>query len=131
MLNMVVLNAIMRRGILTTMKKYCLNLQLYFHIKLPILPVGEDRIFHIFGFHMLVRAIRSVRPSFVSVRATTSAASSSFEEQDKLLRADVKKLGKILGEAIKADNPAVFESVEALRRYGKEVRICCVAILWM
>lgn len=40
---------------------------------------------------------------------------------DQALRDNIKSMGAILGNAVKAQDPAVFESVEKLRRLGREV----------
>jgi hypothetical protein len=52
---------------------------------------------------------------------------STPNEKDKLLRGDVKDLGKLLGDCIKQDNPSVFAAVEKLRNLGKKVncRVFC------
>jgi hypothetical protein len=41
---------------------------------------------------------------------------------DQALRDNIKSMGSILGNAVKAQDPQVFESVEKLRRLGREVR---------
>ena len=41
---------------------------------------------------------------------------------DQRLREDVKELGKILGYSIRTQDPQVFESVEQMRKLGREVR---------
>ena len=40
---------------------------------------------------------------------------------DPALRKDVKKLGLIIGEAIKSESQDVYEAVEKLRKLGREV----------
>jgi hypothetical protein len=49
---------------------------------------------------------------------------------DKALRRDVRKLGQTLGEAIKAESEEVYEAVERLRHFGREVSllsvVCCL-----
>lgn len=40
---------------------------------------------------------------------------------DQLLRNDIKQLGKILGSSIKNHDPKVYDTVEDLRRLGREV----------
>jgi hypothetical protein len=47
---------------------------------------------------------------------------STINDSDKPLRDDIRKLGAILGQAVKAHDPVVFENVEKLRALGRQVR---------
>jgi phosphoenolpyruvate carboxylase len=55
--------------------------------------------------------------------AYSKVARSQFVSPSrKELRADVKRLGKVLGAMIEQDDPTVFKFVEELRNLGKEFR---------
>jgi hypothetical protein len=51
----------------------------------------------------------------------TNIFQTTPKEKDKLLRGDVKDLGKLLGDCIREYDPHVFDSVEKLRNLGKKV----------
>ncbi len=53
--------------------------------------------------------------------STPSAVDQVDSSIDQRLREDVKSLGKILGASIRTQDPQVFESVEHLRKLGREV----------
>jgi hypothetical protein len=68
--------------------------------------------------------------NFVSILSLNASkrfrnvASCHFSQNidvDKALRNDVKKFGIMLGNAIRTEDPEVFESVERLRKLGRDV----------
>eukprot|EP01031_Cornospumella_fuschlensis_P035494 gene35494-43025_t len=64
------------------------------------------------------------RASPLAFRPTSGGPPSKFKvnETDLRLRDDVRMLGSVLGNAIKLNDPAVFEAVEKLRKLGREWR---------
>ena len=64
----------------------------------------------------MLRGFIGKRPSMLSCSRKLALSASNTK-----LRTDIKSLGITLGEAIKADDPSVFEAVEKLRQLGREV----------
>ena len=55
-----------------------------------------------------------------NITRSTGSTTNNEADIDKALRSDVKKLGLMLGDVIKAESQDVFESVEKLRKLGRE-----------
>lgn len=74
------------------------------------------------------QAIRLQRRIFTTPSEPTSQTLTSWHNQtrkpvdlDQALRDNIKNMGAMLGSSVKAQDPIVFESVEKLRRLGREV----------
>ena len=65
--------------------------------------------------------LNSLKISKITLSTGSTTTTNSEADIDKALRSDVKKLGLMLGDVIKAESQDVFESVEKLRKLGREV----------
>ena len=79
---------------------------------------------------MLSKSLRGSRSITLGMRTNALRRSIFYDsgkyehaepEKDKQLRSDIKTLGNILGKAIKNESQEVYEAVESLRSYGREV----------
>jgi hypothetical protein len=61
------------------------------------------------------RRISTAKSTIIALRRRYVTARDS----DHTLRANIKGMGAILGDIIKADDPATFETVEKLRKLGQ------------